>query len=144
MCDVGKTKHEKSCGAIIIAPENGNYKVLMVKHQNGGHWSFPKGHVENGETETQTALREIKEETGMDVALDTNFRHVVTYSPKRGTLKDVVFFAAKPLSSDLKRQKKEIAEIRWVPLVCAPNLVSFDTDRELLASITQYVRQSTA
>lgn len=57
-------KYEKSCGAIVI--EDG--KVLLVKH-NAGHWDFPKGHVEEGETEFETAIREVKEETNIDIKL---------------------------------------------------------------------------
>ena len=54
---------EKSCGAVIFNNED---KVLIVKH-NAGHWDFPKGHMEAGETEKQTALREVKEETKIDI-----------------------------------------------------------------------------
>ena len=55
-------EREKSCGCIII---NKN-KVLLIK-QTKGHWGFPKGHVEKDETEIETAIREVKEETGLDV-----------------------------------------------------------------------------
>ena len=55
-------KKEKSCGCIIIKDD----EVLLIKH-NKGHWDFPKGHMEEGETEKQTAVREVKEETHMDV-----------------------------------------------------------------------------
>ena len=57
-------KFEKSCGCIVL----NNEQVLLVKH-NKGHWDFPKGHVEEGETEKQTALREVKEETNIDVQI---------------------------------------------------------------------------
>ena len=53
---------EKSCGVILF---NGQ-EVLLLQHpdsKNKGHWDFPKGHIENGETEPQTALRELAEET---------------------------------------------------------------------------------
>ena len=50
---------EKSCGAIVYRKFHGNTELLLIKHANGGHWSFPKGHVEAGETELQTAEREI-------------------------------------------------------------------------------------
>ena len=53
---------EKSCGAIVY---NNEGKVLIVQH-NAGHWDFPKGHVENNETEVETAVREVKEETNID------------------------------------------------------------------------------
>ena len=62
-------KYEKSCGCIIID----NRKVLLVK-QTSGDWGFPKGHVENNETEIETAIRETKEETNIDVEIDEKHR----------------------------------------------------------------------
>ena len=61
------TKKEKACGCIII--EDG--KVLLIK-QHQGFWGFPKGHVEDGETEEETAAREVKEETNIDVEIKSN------------------------------------------------------------------------
>ena len=58
-------QYEKSCGAIIYRKFHGNTELLLIKHANGGHWSFPKGHVENNETEEETAKREIFEEIGI-------------------------------------------------------------------------------
>ena len=57
-------KHEKSCGALVYRKHGDRTELLLIKHRFGGHWSFPKGHVELGENEFQTALREVKEETG--------------------------------------------------------------------------------
>ncbi|MBD3304395.1 NUDIX domain-containing protein, partial [Candidatus Woesearchaeota archaeon] len=54
-------KKTRCSGGIIF--NNGKY--LLVKHKEGGHWDFPKGHAEEGETEEETALREIYEETGL-------------------------------------------------------------------------------
>lgn len=79
--------HEKSCGAIVYRKSHGNTEILLIKHVNSGHWSFPKGHVEGNETELETAQREIKEETGIDVILDPTFRETVSYSPKRIPIK---------------------------------------------------------
>lgn len=55
---------EKSCGMVVFKEENDNLYILMVKH-NAGHWGLPKGHVEENETETETAVREVFEETGI-------------------------------------------------------------------------------
>ena len=74
--------HEKSCGALIYRKKQGEYELLLIRHRSGGHWSFPKGHVENNETEIETALREIREETGLRVALQKGFRQCVEYFPK--------------------------------------------------------------
>ena len=59
-------KKEKSCGAVIYKFEENEVYVLLLKH-NLGHWSFAKGHVEAGETEVETAKREVKEEVGLDI-----------------------------------------------------------------------------
>ena len=81
---------EKSCGGVVYRKHHGNIEVLLVKHINSGHWSFPKGHVEGEETEEQTARREIKEETGIDVMIDTSFRETVNFSPKKDTQKEIL------------------------------------------------------
>ena len=96
-------KFEKSCG-IIVFKDN---KVLMVE-QNSCEWSFTKGHVEAGETEEETALRETKEESNLDVEIVGDFKKTITYSQKEGVMKDVVFFLGKPISNDLKPQEGEI------------------------------------
>ena len=65
---------EHSCG-IVLFHEN---KVLLLKYKGGGHWDFPKGHIENNESETETALRELKEETGIsEVTLFSDFREII-------------------------------------------------------------------
>ena len=59
-------RKEKSCGALVVRRGKNETEILLIKH-NGGHWAFPKGHVEAGESEEQTALREVQEETGLTV-----------------------------------------------------------------------------
>ena len=104
---------EKSCGAVVIKKENGEIKFLLIK-QHDEYWHFPKGHVEVGETEIDTSIREIKEETNIDVEIDSKFRKVITYSPKKGVMKDVVFFIGKAISFDLKIDPKELLDAIWV------------------------------
>ena len=64
-------RKEKSCGCIIIDDNN---KVLLVYGNGSYFWGFPKGHVEDGESEVETAKREVKEEVGLDVVIDENKR----------------------------------------------------------------------
>lgn len=75
-------KFEKSCGVIVYRRNQEHIDLLLVKNRYGGHWSFPKGHVEGNETEVQTALREVREETGLEVRLQSGFRQMVEYFPK--------------------------------------------------------------
>ena len=102
-------KLEKSCGAIVFDGD----KVLLVTHQ-AGHTAFPKGHVEEGETEEETAKREILEETNINVEIDTNYRYTSEYSPKEGVMKTVVFFLGKKVGGDIFEQEAEISSAMWV------------------------------
>ena len=127
-------KREKSCGALVYRYENGALMLLLLRHRHGGHWSFPKGHVEAGETEEQTAHREIFEETGVQVTLQDGFRHAVEYSPKPGVKKQVVYFLGEAHSAALVRQEEEISELRWVPIGDALKAVTFQNDRMLITT----------
>ena len=121
---------EKSCGAIVY---NQNNEVLVVKH-NAGHWDFPKGHMEKDETEQQTAIREVKEETNIDVELYDNYRYEIHYSPKENVEKTVVFFLARNLSNDTHKQDAEIANIGWFKYEEAMNMLTFEDAKKLLKS----------
>lgn len=134
-------KREKSCGAVIYKYENSKLYILLLKH-NQGHWSFSKGHIENEETEKETALREIKEETNLDVCIDNNFRYITTYSPKENTIKDVVYFVATPLNDDIKIQEKEISEISWYSAIEALDKITYDNDKQVLKKTIEYLNKN--
>ena len=134
--------HEKSCGAIVYRRFHGNIEILLIKHVNSGHWSFPKGHVEGNETELETARREIKEETGLDVILDQTFREIVSYSPKRDTLKIVVYFLAMARGHEFVRQEEEIAEIRWVDIARANSMLTYENDKTIVNRARAAIRQN--
>lgn len=125
--------YEKSCGAVVYRKHHGNTEILLIKHVRSGCWSFPKGHMEQGENELQTAVREIKEETNIDVSIDdAAFREVVIFNPRRDITKEVVYFLARAVSFDCIRQEEEIAEVRWVEIGQAAALLSYDNDRLLV------------
>ena len=134
--------HEKSCGAIVYRRFHGNIEILLIKHINSGHWSFPKGHVEGDETELETARREIKEETGLDVILDQTFRETVSYSPKRDTQKVVVYFLALARNYDYVPQEEEIAEIRWVDISYAANILSYENDKTIVTKAKAAIKEA--
>ncbi len=125
--------YEKSCGAVVYRKFHGNTEILLIRHIKSGYWSFPKGHVENGETEIETAIREIKEETNIDVLIDDGFRETVTFSPRKDTSKTVVYFVGKAISRDAKPQADEISDMRWTEIEQADSYLTYENDR-LVAS----------
>ncbi len=133
-------KQEKSCGAIILRKDTEELQVLLLKH-NAGHWAFAKGHVEANETEEQTALREIKEETNLDVKLDTKFRTTVTYSPMEDVEKEVVYFLAYKTEGNETPQLEEISQMKWLNLDEAKNTVTYERDKEILQKVEKYLKQ---
>ena len=130
--------YEKSCGAVVYKIAGG-VRVFLIEHMALGHVSIPKGHVEKGETEEQTATREIKEETNLDVKLDTRFRHTVSYQPCPGIRKDVVFFVAEAVSDSLINQECEVSSLEWLPFEEACRAVTYETDRETLEAAKKYL-----
>ena len=86
-------EYEKSSGAVVYKIRYGQV-FFLVEHMKLGHISIPKGHIEDDETEEEAAVREIREETNLEVKLDTVFRHDICYSPKEGVNKLVIFFVA--------------------------------------------------
>ena len=109
-----------------------NTKVLLVKNSNGRYWSFPKGHIENDENEQETALREIKEETGLDVTLAKGFREISEYCPFGKIRKRVVFFLAQAFTDSVKIQEEEIDSYIWVDLQQARKLCTYDNDLRII------------
>lgn len=110
--------YEKSCGAVVVRRDDSDGKlyILMIRHKVGGHRSFPKGHMEAGETEYMTAIREVFEETAVQIRIDSKFRETVRYSPMPGVSKEVVYFLTHTTQKDIHARAGEIAQVEWVPV----------------------------
>lgn len=124
--------YEKSCGAIVIYKSGDHCKILLVRNHNGRNYSFPKGHVEQGETEEQTAIREVKEETGLDITIIPSFREVADYCPFGKIRKRVVFFMAQTMSDEVHIQEEEIDSYIWVDLNEAHHRCTYDNDLRVI------------
>lgn len=134
-------QHEKSCGAIVIKKDGEKVFLLMIKHLHGGHWAFPKGHVEGNETEEETAHREVFEETGIKIEIIPGYRKVVEYSPRFNVRKKVVYFLAKALNDELIMQEEEIKDICWKDIDSAEELTTFKNDKALISMAKEYLNK---
>ena len=128
-----KLKKEKSCGCIILK----NKKVLLVYEKNRNFWGFPKGHMENGETEIETALREVKEEVGLDVEIDKERRYTLNYVIRDEIDKTTVLYIAKSKNDEIIMQENEIENIRWCSFEEALNILTFDNWKEMFKKVIE-------
>ena len=132
---------EKSCGALVVRREEDNYYILMIRHKAGGNRSFPKGHMERGETEYMTAVREVYEETAVQIRINTKFRETVRYSPLPGVSKEVVYFLTTTEQEQIRPQEGEIAEVEWVPVEEAEASLTHENDKTVFRAAMKTVRE---
>ena len=106
---------ERSCGVLPYRIVNGKREFLLVFESFSKCWSLPKGHIEAGESDEQTALRELYEETGLTAELETGRKSSVEYPISAFARKEVVFYLGKVEGTPRVREG-EIDRYKWVPL----------------------------
>ena len=89
----------------------------------------------------ETAVREVFEETGVKADIDTRFREVVTYSPKKDVIKDVIYFFATTECDKTQKQESEVSEVMWVDIGDALKCVSYRNDKELVTKAIRFYKQ---
>ena len=138
-------KREKSCGGVVYKMENGVPHFVLIKHRKGGHWAFPKGHMEQGESERETARREIREETGVTGKFIKGFRRSVSYII-RGTIhKEVVYFLYE-ISPDsvIVKQEEEIGEAEFVPESEVMGKLTYENDKITFSRALEKIKSKKA
>lgn len=137
-----KNYDEKSCGIIVFHEDEEERKYLLL-HYPSGHWDFPKGHIEEGETEKETAARELLEETGIaDIEFVEGFRETIDYIYRqKGELSNklVVYFLAKTNLQKVK-MSHEHKDFTWLPYEAAFNRVTFDNAKNLLKKAKEFLK----
>lgn len=131
-------KYEKSCGVIVLKKEDSRFFVLLV-HHNLGHWGIPKGHMEKGEKEEETAIREVLEETGITTSIIDGFRRIISYSPKKATIKDVVFFLGEAKTFTIHSQESEVEEARFIEIEESLKVVTYLQEKEVIKEAIKFL-----
>ncbi len=142
---------ETSAGAIIFrTDEKTKQPKYLLLHYGAGHWDFVKGHVEKGESEEETLLREAEEESGLtDLKVISGFRHKISYFYKKDgkTIpKDVIFFLAQTAAAEKEvKLSFEHSEYVWLEFEEAIKKVTYNSGKEVLKkaqkSLTNYSKQ---
>ena len=135
-------RHEKSCGAVVFTMVGDTLKYLLV-HSINGFWGFPKGHMEYGESEYDTARREIKEETGVDVMFTDGFRamdeHPIMRHGKLFSRKQVVYFLASYSGQTPGTKDNEIVEVRLMDYKTAMTLLQYGSLKDILTKANDFL-----
>lgn len=123
--------YHRSCGTVVFRNNNGNIEFLLLFQNGAGTWSFPKGHMESGETEVETACRETREEIGMDVKVFPQYRREVHYPVAKNARKTVVLYLAESNGEPEIIRPNEIVGFRWADINEAKTLLHSDYSRIL-------------
>jgi 8-oxo-dGTP pyrophosphatase MutT (NUDIX family) len=134
---------ELAAGAVLVHRSSG--RLLMLHHRKEDRWCFPKGHVEPGESLTQTARREVAEETGQrSFTLGPEVRQVTYrfYRPRTGVnvVKTTVYFLGFTDDTEIFPERL-FDRSGWFSIAEASTMVAYDTDRETLVAAKAQLRR---
>ena len=109
---------------------------MRRRGRDGVTWTLPKGTPDPGESTEETALREVAEETGLEVRIVAPLPSIEYTFVQDGTRirKTVHYFLMEPTGGDLARHDHEFETVRWVPFDEAPALLTFQTERDLVTT----------
>jgi 8-oxo-dGTP pyrophosphatase MutT (NUDIX family) len=134
-----RTRQEHSSGGAVIAIRDGAPHVALIATRSRTRWGLPKGAVTEGETSEAAALREVREETGIEArilrplpTIEYQFRAGDTLIFKR-----VDFYVMEYVAGELEPQLSEVDDVEWVELTAALRRASFDSERKLLENVLQ-------
>jgi 8-oxo-dGTP pyrophosphatase MutT (NUDIX family) len=134
---------ERSAGMVIFRKDEDNLHYLLLRY-GWGHWGFPKGIIEEGETEKEAAIRETKEETGLSVfELIQDFKERIEYyfrKSGRTVHKEVVYFLAETPQTAITLSLEHSGH-QWLSLNQAMTRLSFENDRRVLKKANRMLNQ---
>ena len=143
---MGEPRDVRAAGAVVTRKGGSKGEVLLVHRPKYDDWSFPKGKLDPGEHEVTAAVREVAEETGLDVRLGPALSPQ-RYRMSNGRWKHVDYWTAKVLGSDdvgSYRPNDEIDDVEWVPWKAAVTRLTYPHDRDTLAEARPLRRRTHA
>lgn len=133
-----------SCGVVTVRRWDRKWEFFLVQHHLG-HWAFPKGHQEAGETAEQTARRELAEETGFtEVELDPDHEFYEDYRwTRHGVVnhKQVTYYLGLVADQPPKIQRAELKDGRWVPADEVPSVLTFPEAQAVFRQAQKILRK---
>jgi 8-oxo-dGTP pyrophosphatase MutT (NUDIX family) len=131
-----------AAGGVVVRGSGDSLEVVIAGRESDRTWVFPKGTPDHGESIEETAIRETREETGLEVAIVAPIG-VIDYwfaVPGERVHKVVHFFLMRAHGGDVSKHDHEYDHVRWVSIDEARRLLSYDTYREILDRALEVVR----
>lgn len=144
-----RTATATSAGGIVVRYEAGRPQLVIGsrrRERDGRTWTLPKGTPLRNETTEETAVREVAEETGLEVRITGPLTHIEYTFVQSGTRihKTVHYFLMEPVGGDLERHDHEFEQVRWIDFDEAPAVLTFETERALVAQAASVITPRSA
>jgi len=130
---------EKSCGAVLFTELQEKRYYVLVSSTVRNNCGLPKGHMEGNETEQETALREIFEETLIKAEIVEGFRKQIEYMMPNGNKKQVIYFMARYKNQEAKNNPNEKLNVLLLPIHEAVNALTFDNTKKVLSDADDWL-----
>jgi 8-oxo-dGTP pyrophosphatase MutT (NUDIX family) len=133
-----RTSTATSAGGIVVRYESGQPWLVVGsrrRERDGRTWTLPKGTPKAGETREETAVREVAEETGLEVRITGPLDSIEYWFVQSGRRihKTVHYYLMVPVGGDLSKHDREFDEVRWIPFDGAATMLTFETERALVS-----------
>ena len=138
-----RTARATSAGGVVHRSVEGRTQVILVHRRAPVLWALPKGTPDSGETIEETALRETREETGLEVEIEEQLRSIRYFFVRGSTRfhKTVHFFLMRPIGGSIDAHDAEFDEVRWVDLPEAIALLNHATERSVVEEAAVAIRR---
>ncbi|HZK09441.1 MAG TPA: NUDIX domain-containing protein [Clostridia bacterium] len=134
---------DRSYGAVVVRRYQGDWNTILIKHKEGGHWSFPKGHARDGESIDEVIYRKVKDETGLKVEIDPVYSYRSKYILPEGRPKEVFYHLARPKTDQLKTSTEEIETMKWYTLAQAKEILTYKEDKVIISQLVDDLARAT-
>ena len=137
-----RVRTANAAGGVVVRGSDDSLEVVVAGRESDKTWVFPKGTPDRGESVEETALREVREETGLDVDIVAPLGAIDYWFavPGERVHKVVHFFLMRARGGDVSRHDHEYDHVKWVSIDEARQLLSYDTYREILDRALERVR----
>ena len=144
-----RTSTATSAGGIVVRYASGGPWLVVGsrrRERDSRTWTLPKGTPNPGESREQTAVREVEEETGLEVRITGPLDDIEYWFVQSGTRihKTVHYFLMEPIGGDLANHDREFDEVRWIPFTEAASMLTFETERALVARAAEIIHERPA